>query len=189
MTAEATTAKLTYEDLEKLPNDGKRYEIIDGELFVNPAPIPLHQRVSGRIYVALWLYFEQHGGGEVFYSPIDVVIDDENVVEPDLVVLLGHRQEIVGPKNLQGVPNLVIEVLSEGNRHHDEVKKKKLYEANGVDEYWIVDPEIELVKIYRRENNAFVRIAEISTETGGAVSSPLLPEFSLDVKAIFAVPR
>lgn len=180
---------LTHEDYENLPDDGRHYEIINGELFVNELPVPRHQRVVKRLLMAFELHFRQHGGGEVLLAPIGVVINEINVVEPDLIVLVDNGAWTVGPKRVHGAPDLVVEVVSEGNRRHDEIRKKAIYEANGVHEYWIVDPEIELVKIYRREGNAFVRTAEISTETGGVITSPLLPAFALDVKAIFNIPR
>jgi Uma2 family endonuclease len=181
-----TTTRLTYEDFLRLPDDGNRYEIIDGELFVNPSPVPQHQRLVRKIVGRFDRYFEEHGGGEVFPAPLDVKFDNVNVVEPDVLVIRTDRASIVGPKNVQGAPNLVVEVLSDGTRRLDEIKKKKLYDQGGVDEYWIVDGELELVKIYRRTAAAFERVAEISTEEGGTITTPLFPEFSLDVHALFS---
>jgi Uma2 family endonuclease len=181
-----TTTRLTYDDFVKLPDDGKRYEIIDGELFVNPSPVPQHQRLVLRIAFEFELHFRRHGGGQVFPAPLDVKFDNFNVVEPDVLVIKTDRAAIVGPKNVQGAPNLVVEVLSDGTRRLDEIKKKKLYDQGGVDEYWIVDGELELVKIYRRTAAAFERVAEISTEEGGAITTPLFPGFSFDVRALFA---
>jgi len=177
---------MTYEDYVKLPNDGKRYEIIDGELVVNPSPVPRHQRIVRIILGRIDRYFEQHGGGEVFVAPLDVVLADDAIVEPNVIVIKKDRASIIGEKNIQGAPNLVVEVLSDGTRRKDEIEKRKLYERYGVDEYWIVDPELELVKIYRREGDAFARVAEIATETGGTITSPLLPGFALDVNDVFA---
>ncbi|HYR29005.1 MAG TPA: Uma2 family endonuclease, partial [Thermoanaerobaculia bacterium] len=128
----------------------------------------------------------EHGGGEAIPSPLDVVLNDVNIVEPDVIVIKTERASIVGPKNVQGAPNLVVEVLSDGSRRADEIKKRKLYEQHGVDEYWIVDPELELVKIYRRTAAAFERVAEIGTEDGGTITTPLLPGLALDVADVFA---
>jgi len=176
-----TTTRLTYDDLLQLPEEeGKHYEIIDGELLVNASPVPRHQRIVGNLYYAVRAYVETHGG-EVFVSPLDVLFDRHNVVEPDILVIKVDRTSIVGPKNIQGAPNLVIEVLSDGSRRKDEVQKRKLYDRFGVDEYWIVDPELELVKIYRRTAAAFERVAE----EGGTITTPLLPEFALDVRKLF----
>jgi len=177
---------MTYEDYVKLPDDGKHYEIIDGELYVNPSPVTRHQRIVRVILVRIDRYFEQHRSGEVFDSPFDVVLAQDVIVEPDVIVVKNDRASIIGEKNIQGAPNLIIEVVADNTRRLDEIEKRKLYERYGVEEYWIVDPELELVKIYRRENNAFSRVAEITTETGGTITSPLLPGFTLDVNDVFA---
>jgi Uma2 family endonuclease len=179
------TTHLTYDDFVKLPDDGKRYEIIDGELFVNPAPVPRHQRIVARIVSAFDQYIETHGGWAAG-SPVDVVLADDRIVEPDVIFIKDDRASIIGPKNIQGPPHIVVEVLSDGTRRYDEVQKRKLYESSGVDEYWVVDPELELVKVYRATNGVFVRVAEIDTEIGGDITSPLLPDFALPVAKVFA---
>lgn len=181
-----TTTRLTYDDFLRLPDDGKRYEIIDGELFVNAAPVPRHQRIVRILLVRLDRYFETHGGGEAFGAPIDVVLSQDNIVEPDVIAIKSDRASIIGPKNIQGAPHLVIEVLSDGSRRIDESYKRRLYDRFGVDEYWIADPELELVKIYRRMAAGFERVAEIEADEGGTITTPLLPGFSLDVRDVFA---
>ena len=180
-----TTTRLTYDDFVRLPDDGKRYEIIDGELYVNASPVPRHQDIVGNIYFALRVWFKANGGA-VFVSPLDVVFDTYNVVEPDVIAINPNRMAILGDKNLQGAPSLVVEVLSEGTRRKDELKKRKLYERGGVDEYWIVDPELERVKIHRRTAVAFELVAEVDTEDGGTITTPLMPGFELDVHEIFS---
>jgi Uma2 family endonuclease len=185
--APQTSTRLTYQDFLELPDDGKHYELIEGELIVNPAPVPRHQMIVLNITVPLYVYFAEHGGGSVFVSPIDVVLGDDAVVEPDIVVVRKERQAIVGPTNIHGAPDLVIEVLSDRTRRRDEITKRKLYEQHGVDEYWIVDPVIDLVKVNRRDGKTFMRVAEISVESGGTITTPLLPGFALDVHAVFGV--
>ena len=185
--APQTATRLTYEEFMALPEEeGKHYELIQGELVVNPAPVPRHQWIIGNLYYAFRTYFESHGGGRAYLSPVDVVLSSENVLEPDVVVLLADRMTLVGPKNLQGPPNIAIEVLSDGSRRKDEVTKRRLYERFGIDEYWIADPETETVKIYRRAGDVFDRAIEISTDTGGTITSPLLAGFALDVTNVFA---
>jgi len=179
------SARLTYEDYLGLPVDGKRYEIIEGELFVNPAPFTRHQRIVGRIYRALETHFELRGGGEAFVAPLDVVLADDSIVQPDVLAITAARASFIGEKNITGAPDLVVEVLSEGSRRTDELIKRKLYERYGVDEYWIVDPVIDTIKIHRRTAEGFTRVAEISKETGGAITSPMLPDFTLDVNVVF----
>jgi Uma2 family endonuclease len=185
--ASQTSARLTWTDYLGLPDDGRHYELIDGELIVNPAPAPRHQRIVRTFITRLDRYFEEQGGGEVIGSPIDVVLDSENVVEPDVIVIKSDRASIVDEKNVQGAPNIVIEVLSAGTRRKDEVSKRRLYEQSGVDEYWIADPDADLVKLYCRTGAGFVLAAEVSADRGEAVTSPLLPGFSLDVRDIFGV--
>lgn len=184
--APQTTTRLTYEDYVKLPDDGNRYEIIDGELYVNPSPVPRHQDIVFNTASAFRQYFKTHGGGKAYISPLDVILAEDAIVEPDIIVIKTERASIVDKKNLKGAPNLVVEVLSDGTRRVDEVKKRKLYERFGVDEYWIVDPEVELVKIYRLVAGAFQHAAEINADDGGTITSPLLPGFSLDVREVFA---
>jgi Uma2 family endonuclease len=183
--APAAATKLTYQDYLELPDDGNRYEIIDGELFVNPAPVPQHQRIVRNVCRALDRHFERVGGGEVLWAPLDIVLRDDRIVQPDVAVFVGERRQIIGPKNVQGAPDLVVEVISPGSRRLDEIEKRRLYERSGVTEYWIIDPELELLKIYRRTVAAFERVAEISMESGGAITTPLLAGFTLAIEAVF----
>jgi Uma2 family endonuclease len=182
----ATATKLTYDDYVKLPDDGNRYEIIDGELFVNPSPVPRHQFIVLNIASVLRDYFRARGGGKVLVSPIDVVFADDRIVQPDVLVIKGDRVAIIGAKNVRGVPHIAVEVLSDGTRRYDEIQKRRLYESAGVEEYWVVDPELELVKIYRSSGGVYVLAAEIDTDKGGTIISPLLPDFALPVAEVFA---
>jgi Uma2 family endonuclease len=182
----ATATKLTYDDYVKLPDDGKRYEIIDGELFVNPAPVPQHQHLVLNIATALRSYFKGKGGGRALIAPTDVLFSDDRIVQPDVFVILADRASIVGKKNVQGTPHLVVEVLSDGTRRYDEIQKRRLYESAGVEEYWVVDPEIEALKTYRLSGGKYVLAAEIHTANGGTVTSPLLPGFALPIGDVFA---
>jgi Uma2 family endonuclease len=183
--APATSTKLTYDDYVKLPDDGKRYEIIDGELFANPAPVPTHQFIIANIMAAFVSYSRVHGG-RAAGAPIDVLLGEGQIVQPDVVFIKNDRAPIIGAKNIQGPPHIVVEVLSDGTRRNDEIKKRKLYESAGVDEYWVVDPEPELVKIYRAKGREYTQAAEINTEDGGDITSPLLPGFSLPIAEVFA---
>jgi Uma2 family endonuclease len=184
--ARQTAARLTYDDCVKLPDDGNRYEIIDGELYVQAAPVPKHQFIVANLIFAFTAHFRAHGGGRALGAPLDIVLADDRIVQPDVVVITDDRAGIIGSKNVQGAPNLVVEVLSAGNRRYDEIQKRKVYESSGVEEYWIVDPEVELMKIYRASRGAFVLAGEIDTDTGGTITTPLLPRFAVDVREIFA---
>ncbi|HEY3130560.1 MAG TPA: Uma2 family endonuclease [Acidobacteriota bacterium] len=177
--------KFTYQDYLLFPDDGKRHELIDGEHFVTPSPIIKHQRISITLSTALKVFLKYNGLGEVFAAPCDVVLSEVDVVEPDLLVVLASHASIITEKNIQGAPDLVIEILSEGTRKTDEVIKRKLYERFGVGEYWIVDPELETIKIYRLTDKRFARQAELSREAGDALSTPLLPGLQIPLSEIF----
>ena len=177
MAPQAAT-RMTYEEFMALPEEeGTFYELIEGELVVNPAPVPRHQRIARKILGRLDRYFEKHGGGEVWHAPLDIVLSRENVLEPDLAVILSGRASIVGHKNVQGAPDIVIEVLSEGTRRKDKTVKRRLYEQHGVTEVWIVDPDELSVTVIRDGDAAVVT---------NVVSSPLLPDFTLDLRYVFA---
>ena len=133
-------------------------------------------------------YLRQHPIGELFAAPFDVVFSDLDVVEPDLLYISRERAGILTPQHVRGVPDLVVEILSPGTRKTDESVKRKLYERFGVQEYWVVDPELDAIKIYRRAGGAFARVAELSAEEHDALTTPLLPDFSVSLAEIFASP-
>lgn len=179
--------RLTYDDLEYFPDDGKRREIIDGELYVTPSPNLRHQVLVGRLHVAIANYLAARPGpGRVYLSPLDVVLSPHDVVEPDLLFVGSDQLDVLTPKNIQGPPALVIEVLSPGTRKTDEQVKRRLFARVGVREYWLVDPELDLVKVSRREDGSFRRVAELTAEDSGTLMSPLLPGFSLALGELFA---
>lgn len=184
--APQTATRMTYEEFMALPDDGKRYELIEGELILNPSPVPRHQEIVGNIYAALRGFFQTHAIGRVFLGPLDIVLADATILEPDVLAILNERAPLIGPKNVQGAPDIAVEVLSPWSRRRDEGVKRRLYEHHGVNEYWIVDPESEIVRIYRRAGAAFDRPVEIHNDEGGSITSPLLPNFSLDVRDVFA---
>jgi Uma2 family endonuclease len=184
---EGASVKYTYEDLQTFPEgDGKRYEIIDGDLLVTLAPPTCHQLVLGNFHWWVRSYLEKTPIGEVLFAPFDVVLSDVNVVEPDLLFLSNARLHRLTEENAQGAPDLVVEVLSEATRRTDEIRKRKLYERVDVLEYWIVDPEIETVKVYRKAGGRFDRPIELSIETGDILTTPLLPGFKAPLARLFA---
>jgi Uma2 family endonuclease len=181
----ATSTKWTYEDLLLLPEDGLRHEIIDGEHYVNASPITRHQQILYRLVIAVGNYLEEHPLGQIFFAPLDIVLSRHDVVEPDLMFISHARREIVTVNNIQGAPDLLIEVLSPSNRRYDEVTKHALYERTGVGEYWIVDAVRNTVRVFRR--NAAGRY-ERATELSGdeTLTSPLFPTLEIRLERIFA---
>jgi len=186
MNQAAPGVKLTYEDFLLFPDDGQRHELIDGEHYVTPCPITKHQRVSGNLHWLLRSYLEVHPIGEVFYAPFDVIFSDFDVVEPDLLYLSKARAaEILTSKNVQGAPELVVEIGSPGTRKRDETIKRRLYERSGVTEYWIVDPKLDVIRLYRRGSTGFEQAVELSAAAHDVLTTPLLPEAELPLAKIF----
>jgi len=181
----AQTIPWTYEDYLAFPEDGKRYEIIEGDYHMSPAPRTKHQEVSGNLLYFLKAYFKRTKGGRVFDAPMDVILSDINVVQPDLLVILAARVSIITDANIQGAPDMVIEILSETTRKMDEVVKKKLYERHGVLEYWIVDPDLALVKIYRLTDGRYAKAEEVAQERGETLTTALLPGLDISLTEVF----
>jgi Uma2 family endonuclease len=179
--ATTDTAKWTYDDLVLIGDDGRQHEIIDGEHYANPAPNIRHQTIAGNLHVAMFNWLDTHPIGRVWVAPVDVVFSDFDVVEPDIVYVSNDRAEVVRRENIKGAPDLVVEVLSFSNRRKDEVTKRKLYETRGVEEYWIVDPEIDVIKVYR----GGIRAAELSLENDDTLTTPLLPGLEIRLKKVF----
>jgi Uma2 family endonuclease len=173
---------LTYDDLLAFPHDGLRRELIDGALIVSPSPKTRHQRISVRLTVALANYLASHGGGEVFHAPYDVLFSKRDVVEPDLLLILDDQREIMTEKNVQGVPALLIEIVSDSR--YDRIRKRNLYAGVGVPEYWIVDPDADRVEIFRLNESRYGR-PEI-LEPGDELTFARLPDLRIPVAALLA---
>ena len=179
--------RLTYDDFVLFPDDGKRHEIIDGEHYVTPAPNVRHQVLVRRLVYDLEHYFRAHPQtGQVFAAPLDVLLSAYDIVEPDLLVVTGDQTGILTEKNVQGPPALVIEVLSKSTRKRDAQTKRRLFERTGVREYWLVDPELDAVQVFRpTAEGRLARVAELTAEDGGMVTTPLLPGCQIDLRELF----
>jgi Uma2 family endonuclease len=161
---------LTYQDYVALPDDGRRYEIHDGELSVTPAPSPRHQRLLGALYKLLDAHIEARGLGEVILSPLDVILSDITVVQPDLVYVANVRAEAVSGRGIEGPPTLAVEILSPSTARVDRDRKLRLYARHGVPYYWIVDPEARAIEAFRLEPGGYSLAARASG--GEAVDLP-----------------
>jgi Uma2 family endonuclease len=184
----ASDTRLTVQDLMLFPDDGKRHEIIDGVHYVTPSPVTRHQAILGRLHLSLGNFLaDQPQLGRVFFAPFDVIFTRWDVVEPDLLVIAGDQLDILTTKNVQGAPAIVVEILSPGTRKVDESIKRRLFERGGVREYWLIDPELDIVKVYRREaDGSFPRVAEFSREADDVLTSPVLPGWSLALGRLLA---
>ena len=178
--------KLTYDDFLLFPDDGKRHELIDGEHYVTPSPNLKHQAVSRNLLTAIASFLRQQPIGKVYGAPLDVVFSHFDVVEPDLLFVSEARRDVLTSKNVQGAPDLVVEIGSPSTRRRDEKLKHQLYERFNVSEYWVVDPDIDVVRVYRIENGRYTRAQELSLDHGDVLSTPLLPGLELPLSEIFA---
>jgi Uma2 family endonuclease len=177
--------KLTYDDFVHFPDDGMCHELIDGEHYVTPSPNPKHQRIVLNLSALIWNFLKQNRIGEVFGSPLDVVFSDFDVVEPDLLFVSRERARVVTDKNVQGAPDLVVEVGSPATRRRDEKTKLQLYERFGVQEYWVVDPDLDAIKVYRLVEGRYQRAAELTLAAHDVLSTPLMPGLELSLAEIF----
>ena len=180
-----TGVKLTWDDYVLFPEDGMRHELIDGEHYVTPAPFLRHQEIVGRLHLAIGIYLTTHPRGRVFVAPLDVILSKFDVVEPDLLYVSNERAPDLLKDWVRGAPDLVIEVGSESTRKRDETVKRALYERAGVIEYWIVDPEIDVVRLYRRTDDRFTRPAELSRRASDVLATDLLPGLEIALDALF----
>jgi len=156
---------LTYEDYQKLPDNGTRREILGGELFVTPAPTPRHQHVVATLLVALKTHIDARRLGAVLASPIDVVLSSTDVVQPDIVFIAERRRAIIGEAAIHGAPDLVVEVVSPGTAPTDRGRKMQAYARAAVAEYWIVDPDARVIEDYHLEGGQYRLAARIERGT------------------------
>ena len=178
--------KLTYDDFVLFPDDGMRHELIDGEHYVTPSPNLKHQAVLGNFHLLIGNWLRAHRIGRVMLSPFDVVFTKFDVVEPDLLYLSHERAaQVLTSKNVQGVPELVVEIGSPSTRKRDETIKRRLYERSGVSEYWFADPETDVVRVYRAGAKGFEKPDELSREAGDVLTTSLLPGLDLPLVRIF----
>ncbi|HEY6322934.1 MAG TPA: Uma2 family endonuclease [Thermoanaerobaculia bacterium] len=179
--------KMTYEDLQALPDDRFRHELIDGEHIVSPSPIVKHQRVAFNIAFAISAFVRPRRLGEVFTAPLDVLFSRFDVVEPDVLYVSATNANRLLERYVDGAPDLVVEVLSPSSRHIDRVRKLRLYDAYGVEEYWLADPKTDTLGVYRRDaSGRLALLASLSLGAGDVLETPLLPGLSIPLPEIFS---
>jgi Uma2 family endonuclease len=178
--------KLTYDDFVLFPDDGKRHELIDGEHYVTPSPNLKHQAVSRNLLTTIASFLRRERIGKVYAAPLDVVFSHFDVVEPDLLYVSESRRDVRTSKNIQGAPDLVVEIGSPSTRRRDEKLKHQLYERFNVTEYWVVDPDIDIVRVYRLRDGKYQRAQELSLDHGDVLTTLLLPGLELPLSEIFA---
>ncbi len=167
---------LTYKDYEVLPADGRRYELHEGELSVTPAPSPQHQQILANLNEIVRQHVKSHDLGKVFFAPIDCILGETTVVQPDLVYLDNSRLSIVSARGLEGAPTLVVEILSPTTTLIDRSTKRQLYARYGVPDYWIVDPEARVIEAYGLSDGGY----QLAVRAAGRepVSLPPFPDLA-----------
>jgi len=174
--------RLTYADYMKTSDD-ERYELLNGELVLSLSPKEIHQSISGILHLMVGTFVRDRGLGKVYFSPFDVVLSDSDVVQPDLLFVSNERIGIVTADNVQGAPDLVVEILSPSTADRDRKIKLDLYAKHGVKEYWMVDPDARTITVLLRGESGF----EVNGVYGGGqtMRSPMLEEFSVALEEIF----
>ena len=174
-------AKLEYDDLAAAPNDGQRYELMAGDLYVTPAPSPFHQRVSKRLQRMLEAYFETRGLGEVFNAPVDVLLSRYDVVEPDLVVVADPGQ--ISQRAIEGPPLLMVEILSPSSVDMDREIKPKRYASFGIAHYWVVDIDARALDCYRLDGARYQLLFRV--EGAASFTHPDWPDLTIDTAGLW----
>ena len=173
----------TYEDYARLP-DNIRYEVIKGDLYMSPAPRPIHQETLSALHVHLWQYVSEKKSGRLYFAPIDVNLPGfTSPVQPDLLFIANEHTDIVKTNTIEGVPDFIAEVLSPGNPEHDRDVKFHIYAQAGVQEYWIVDPQLCMVDVFVLRGHAYVQLDKFGRED--TIQSELFAELQLAVSKIF----
>jgi Uma2 family endonuclease len=175
---------LTIEDLNAMPDDGQRYELLQGELIVSPAPGRTHQRVLIKLLGMMGSALEaQEGLGEVGTAPFDVQLSPNDVVQPDLFVVLPDQADRYGERSFDGAPAFVLEVISPSSGTYDRIRKASLYVNSGVQEYWIIDPLGRRILVH----DAGTGEPNPRIVTSGTLTSRVVPTFTVDLGALFAI--
>ncbi len=174
----------TYDDLNALPDDGNRYELIFGEIVMSPSPRTKHQLALAALFMQLKRFVDERQLGEVLFAPLDVKFSEYSVVQPDILFVGRESLSRLGEQFLDGAPDIAIEALSPSNRMQDLVRKAALYINYGVPEYWVIDPDKETIMINLLTDGQYLA----TPVTQGSAHSRVLPGFAIDVAAVFTVP-
>ena len=177
-----TTPRLTYQDYANLDGN-ERYELLDGELILVASPNRDHQTVSLRLASRMLSFVDENGLGWVFEAPFDVLFTDTDVVQPDIMFISREREHILTRANVQGAPDLIVEILSPSSSTRDWRAKRELYAAHGVREYWIIDPTNRIVSVMLLQDGV-LEIEQTRTEDDTATST-VLDGFSVSLDSIF----
>lgn len=152
----ASIRRFTIHDLDAMPEDGNRYELLNGVITMAAAPTWKHQLVSRAIFRLIDRWVEEHSLGDTLFAPVDVVLDDENVLQPDIIFIDEAHLPSVRGGRVYGAPQLIVEVLSPTSRNRDSVEKPMHYALAGAAEYWLVDPQLETISVFTLIDSLYV---------------------------------
>lgn len=181
-TLKKANIRFTYRDYRLMPED-RRYELIDGDFYMTPSPVTKHQLASIHLERLIEQYVRQNNLGTVLHAPMDVVLSDEDVVQPDILFISNERKGIIKPENIRGAPDLIVEILSPATAERDLTVKKGLYAKFAVREYWIVDPDQKTVAVMTWSEEGF-RTHQVYP-ADGTLRSPIFPGWSFPLKTVF----
>ncbi|MBI2470883.1 MAG: Uma2 family endonuclease [Planctomycetes bacterium] len=176
-----TKIKYNYQDYLQLSED-KRYEIIDGDLFMVPSPNERHQYILSNVFYVLFDYVRKNKLGAIYCAPFDILFSEEDIVQPDVIFVSNENKKVITKDNIKGSPDLLVEILSPSTSRRDIGIKKKLYAGHGVREYWIVDPERETVEVFRLKGPEFEGKRYGIQDS---LSSDVIKDLAIEVKEIF----
>lgn len=175
--------KFTFQDLLTAPDDGNRYEIFEGELIVTPSPALKHQNAVFNLTLLLGQYIKTHKLGTMLSAPIDVYFDAETVFKPDLLFVSDERSHILEEQRINGAPDLIIEILSPATEDQDRGFKFRHYEKEGVREYWLADPNKEILEIYMLKQKGYELHGRFSNND--EVSAPTFSSLSFHLEELW----
>jgi Uma2 family endonuclease len=175
---------LTVENYKILPETGPRYQLIEGELYMAPAPNRYHQDISRNLEYILLEYVEDQPIGKLYHAPFDVYLDKHNVFQPDIVVVLNPSLTILTEAGAEGAPDFVVEILSPKTARLDRDHKRGVYARCGVQELWVIGPDSQTIEVFNLPQNA--ERPFVIHDAGARFSSPLFPELEFDAAKIFA---
>lgn len=174
----------TYADYAALPDDGSRFEIIDGVLYLMPGPTSIHQAVLSWFVYYLMAHVQVAGRGRVFAAPLDLLLPGAQPVQPDLMVLLNHKRHMISERGIEGPPDIVVEIASPGTRTHDRSTKLGVYARGGVPEYWLAEPADRTIELLALEDGAYRSLGVYTGAT--TLPSRVLPDLPTRVEQFFA---
>jgi Uma2 family endonuclease len=174
---------LTYDDYVELPDDGNRYEILDGELHVTPPPATRHQIASINLATILHVFVRKNRIGQVLEAPTGVILAETTIVEPDILFVRAARQSIITERAVEGPPDLVVEILSPGTSRRDRTTKAAVYARYGVPHYWLLDPDSRTLELYENDGESYRLVRK--EEGDRAVRSSLFPGLEISLGEVW----